>query len=76
MGRITRRNLHARLSDEAFNGWVEFAQQHGVSLSGLLEAIGRHYARGGETTAVGLAAVEAARQIDGDNRSRRGKRSG
>lgn len=35
----TRRAIHAYLTPEAHDRWHDFAAEHGVSVSGLLEAI-------------------------------------
>jgi len=36
-----RQALHAYLTLEAHSGWQDFADENGVSISGLLESLGR-----------------------------------
>ncbi len=70
----TRRALHSYLTDPAFDAWHDYATEAGVSVSGLLEAIGRQLA---EVAATGTDMSEhqpdllkAARRIDAANRRR------
>lgn len=60
--------ISALLSDDARRGWDRWCTEHGVTLSGLLEAIGQLLH---ERATVDLeVAVERARRIDKDRGSR------
>jgi hypothetical protein len=68
-----RQALHAYLSQEAHAAWMMFAEENGVSVTGLLEALGLEID-------VELAAIDAhevrqswvrrARKIDAERRRR------
>lgn len=71
----TRKAIHAYLSPEAHDAWHEFAAEHGVSVSGLLEAIANEWA---ERLAMGQPAlpdedrlVRSARRVDAERRRRK-----
>jgi hypothetical protein len=70
--------LHANLSGTAHRGWQDFCEDQGVSIAGLLEAIGQDLAQSVETGAsdelVQSERIRRARQIDADRR-RRGPRT-
>lgn len=70
-----RRALHAYLSPEAHDAWHDFAAEQGVSVSGLLEAIGEDLVdvtkKGGKPRKEHLLLVDAARKIDAARRRRR-----
>lgn len=69
-----RAAIHAYLSDEAHEAWHEFAAENGVSVSGLLEAMGKRFAQRlaeGEVTDDELDALtKAARRVDVERRRR------
>lgn len=71
----TRKAIHAYLSPEAHDAWHEFAADHGVSVSGLLEAMASamsaHLARGEPALADEERLVRLARRIDADRRRRK-----
>lgn len=72
---MDERRLGARLSDEAADGWHQFADLHGVSVSALLEAFGRALAAAVEGREPRLAeVVDEARVIDTERRKRPGPR--
>jgi hypothetical protein len=64
-----RRMLNAYLTEEAHDGWHEFAREHGVTVSALLEVLGRRL-RAGELPDRSSMVAEA-RGIDAQRRSRR-----
>lgn len=70
--RKPRKALHAYLSDEAHEAWHERSAAHGVSVSGLLEAIGQYIAEDpeGEDFGSGAEIIKSARQIDTQRRRR------
>jgi hypothetical protein len=76
----TRQALHAYLSDQAHNAWQTFAEENGVSVTGLLEAlaldiaveIDKAMANDGDATDIRQDLVKAGRKIDAARR-RRGK---
>jgi len=70
------RAVHAYLSDGAHATWQEAATQYGVSVSGLIEAMGADLQRPENERVLGPqlpALVTRARRIDADRRRRRGR---
>lgn len=65
-----RRSVNAFLTDEARQGWTEFARTSHVTVSALLEVLGRRLNEG-RPPVLDSEAVAEARNIDGDRRSRR-----
>lgn len=61
------RNLHARLTDEARDGWDDFCAKHGVSVTAMAEAIGQWFALDPEPS---TNVLEMARAIDVERRRR------
>lgn len=61
--------LHASVSDEARDGWQQFAAAHGVSVTALIEAIGIRLADM-EPPGDWSAIIEEARAIDAERRRR------
>jgi hypothetical protein len=71
------RAVHAYLSDEAHETWQEVAAEYGVSVSGLIEAIGLDLKS--QTTEPVIAdrlpgLIKLGRRIDADRRRRTGRR--
>lgn len=70
----TRKAIHAYLSPEAHGAWHEFAAEHGVSVSGLLEAIGAEWHEKMAANKLDSSEYEsltrAARKIDAQRRRR------
>lgn len=66
---VSREHMHVRVSPEARNGWEVACHAHGVTLTGLIEALGRHFAHG--ENKVAAAVIREARQIDRTRLSRR-----
>jgi hypothetical protein len=68
--------LHAYLSEDAHSGWAEFAEDNGVSITGLAESLGlllrSEIDKAGTATDVRQEWVLAARRVDVQRR-RRGK---
>jgi hypothetical protein len=73
----SRKAIHAFLTPGSHEAWHEFAAEHGVSVSGLIEAIALDWADRREGEDYDLAEVDAlsrqARRIDAGRR-RRSKR--
>lgn len=67
---VQRRNMHVRVSEEAYRGFVGFANDSGVSVTALLEAGGLLLGQGGAKPTVGDL-VDLARRVDRAHRSRR-----
>lgn len=72
-----RKALHAYLSDEARGAWDTFSRDNGVSMTGLLEALGLDLAEeiaanGDEGDGLRKDWVKAGRRIDADRRARGG----
>lgn len=72
-----RQALHAYLSEQAHKAWQDFAEHNGVSVTGLLEAIGQELIveikeAGGEADEIDnrRALVKAGRKIDAERRRR------
>lgn len=66
--------IHANVSEEAFQGWQEFSIEHGISVTGMIEALGR---KGPLVTGKALTAdqlVKEARVVDGERRRRGGRK--
>lgn len=58
-----------RLSDDARRGWDVASKRHGLPLSALLEAMGRHISRG--EVLLPPEVVATAHEIEFERRSRR-----
>jgi hypothetical protein len=71
---MERRNLHVRVSVEAYEAWRSFAAEHGVTLSALTEALGVFFASGDPISEQGAEIIAMAREIDQRHRSRRGSK--
>ncbi|MGZ4694041.1 MAG: hypothetical protein ACXWCM_03415 [Acidimicrobiales bacterium] len=69
-----RKAIHAFLTPDSHEAWHEFAAEHGVSVSGLIEAIALDWADRREGDDYELAEVDAlsrqARRIDAGRRRR------
>jgi hypothetical protein len=68
-----RQAIHAYLSQEAHEAWGDFAAANGVSLTSLIEALGRELME--EPTEAGpdrIDWIRVARSIDAKNRLRGG----
>ncbi len=73
------RAVHAYLSDEAHGTWQEVATEYGVSVSGLIEALGVDLQSPVETQVIAPRLpelIKRARRIDADRRRRAGRPSG
>jgi hypothetical protein len=67
-----RKAIHAYLTPEAHDAWHGFAAEHGVSVSGLLEALAQHWSEqsdGADSIPV-PELTRAARRIDAARRRR------
>lgn len=73
MTTTTRRAIHAYLSNDAHEAWHDFAAQHGVSVSGLLEAYGQSIESLPKAQVEAL--VKETRKIDATRRRRRGRKA-
>lgn len=72
-----RQALHAYLSEAAHAAWQQFAEENGVSVTGLLEADGLRLAAeideaGGDACDIRRDLVRAGRKIDAERRRRGG----
>lgn len=71
-----RRAVHAYLSEHAHDGWSEFAEANGVSVTGLIEDFGRTLSDeiddAGDAADIRQDWVKRARKIDADRRRRGG----
>lgn len=68
-----RQALHAYLSEEAHSAWTHFAEENGVSVTGLLESLGRELAEeldGVDATEVRQPWIKRGRRIDAERRRR------
>jgi hypothetical protein len=71
----SRKAIHAYLSPEAHDQWHDFAAENGVSVSGLLEAIGLEWkdqmqTDGGDLPPEIEGLAKRARRIDASRRRR------
>ena len=70
------RAVHAYLSDAAHATWQEVATEYGVSVSGLIEAMGTDLQKPEDQRVLGPqldGLVKRARRIDADRRRRTGR---
>lgn len=67
----TRKVIHANVSEQAFAAWQDFGIEHGVSVTGLIEALGTLGPLAGSKSLNVDALVREARRIDSDRRRRR-----
>lgn len=72
-----RQALHAYLSEIAHRAWQAFAEENGVSVTGLLEALGvdlaeKIKAAGDDATDIEQDWVKRGRKIDAQRRRRGG----
>jgi hypothetical protein len=69
-----RQALHAYLSDESWAAWRHFSEENGVSVTGLLEALGlellEEIGEAGGADEIRQPWVKAGRKIDGLRRRR------
>lgn len=68
-----RKALHAYLSDESWDAWRHFSEENGVSVTGLLEALGLELAEeleDSDADELRRPWVKAGRKIDGVRRRR------
>ena len=73
------RAVHAYLSDEAHETWQEVATEYGVSVSGLIEALGVDLQTPGDDQIIAARLpelIKRARRIDADRRRRAGRPAG
>lgn len=68
-----RQAIHAYLDDDTHKAWIDWSEDEGISVTGMLEAIGRMIIEEPEdwqrfTAATGL--VKKARRIDATRRRR------
>lgn len=72
---IQRQALHAYLSEEAHGAWMTFAEDNGVSVTGLLESLGHELAEeiaeAGDSDIRQLW-VKRGRKVDAQRRRRGG----
>lgn len=69
---VERRKLNAYVTDDAFNGWRNLADTHHVTVSGMVEALGRLMASVDEQRPPAWLrnVMRDAASIDVENRSR------
>jgi hypothetical protein len=70
------RAVHAYLSDDAHETWQEVATEYGVSVSGLIEALGLDLQSPEEDQLIGARMpelIKRARRIDAERRRRAGR---
>jgi hypothetical protein len=65
-------NFHARVTVRAHRAWRSFAASNGVSVSGVVEALGERFEtiEGTDTPPAVKRLVKRAREIDAENRKR------
>jgi hypothetical protein len=72
-----RKAIHAYLDNDAWQAWQDFAEANGVSLTGLIEALGRELMDEEEDAEEHrIPWVKAGRRIDAQRRRRDGRRGG
>jgi uncharacterized protein YdbL (DUF1318 family) len=68
-----RRAIHAYISDEAHDAYNTFAEENGISVTGLIQALAEQLAEEletGQADEVWKPTVKLARRIDATNRRR------
>jgi hypothetical protein len=71
------RAVHAYLSDDAHAAWLDVSTEYGVSVSGLIEAMGADLTKPPDERLLGPqldALVARARRVDAERRRRTGRR--
>jgi len=71
-----RMALHTYLSLDSHSAWVEFSEENGVSITGLLEALGltlKDEIEDDDPTEIRQPWVKAGRKIDAQRRRRGGQ---
>jgi hypothetical protein len=71
----TKKVIHANVSDATFDTWQEFSIEHGVSVTGLIEALGTIGPLAGAKSVTADQLVKEARRVDSERRRRGGRRS-
>jgi hypothetical protein len=65
-----RRTLTVRLSEEAFDGWHRLADDNGVSVTAMIEAVGLNMELVRSTSEVAPVVRDEARRVDRERRRR------
>ena len=71
-----RQAIHAYLDAGTHQAWVDWSEEEGISITGMLEAIGRMIVEEPEDwqrIAIGMGLVKKARRIDATRRRRGGR---
>jgi hypothetical protein len=71
----TKKVIHANVSDATFEAWQEFSIQHGVSVTGMIEALGSVGPLVGGRSVTADQLIKEARRVDSERRRRGGRRS-
>jgi hypothetical protein len=71
----TKKVIHANVSDETFEAWQEFSIDHGISVTGIIEALGTVGPLVGAKSLTADQLVKEARRVDSERRRRGGRRS-
>lgn len=71
----TKKVIHANVSDETFESWQEFSIDHGISVTGIIEALGTVGPLVGAKSLTADQLVKEARRVDSERRRRGGRRS-
>lgn len=72
MATTTRTPFNTKVSTEAHAGWTTLAANQGVTVAGLVGALGELYAENGTVPGIGTL-TERAKELDAANRSRVGR---
>jgi hypothetical protein len=71
----TKKVIHANVSDDTFQSWQEFSIEHGISVTGIIEALGTIGPLAGGRSVSADQLVKEARRVDSERRRRGGRRS-
>jgi hypothetical protein len=71
-----RRKIVGHVSEESYQGWRVYCEQHGMTVSGFIEVLGLMFGefattRGDELTPVALESIQRTRDLDAARRARR-----
>lgn len=71
----TKKVIHANVSDTTFEAWQAFSIDNGISVTGVIEALGTIGPIAGGKSLSADQLVKEARKVDSERRRRGGRRS-
>jgi hypothetical protein len=71
----SKKVIHANVSDSTFEAWQAFSIDNGISVTGVIEALGTFGPIAGGKSLSADQLVKEARKVDSERRRRGGRRS-